>query len=322
MFSDADPTSQLQYNFTYGNNANLLQLDSRTGQIRLSPSIKSNVNVEAKVGVSVTDGKNEARANFRLRLNYVTEKMLENSVTLRLANVTAKTFLAPFYQYLIEGLSVVVPCDKSQIQIFSIKPDDVEGDAKILNVTFSATMSGTHDEQYLDPAYIKQRIYLHKDLLQKLLLLEFLPFDDNICVREPCLNFEKCTSVLKFGNEEKTYESKTLMFRSVDPVKNYACACPVGFTGMKTRYTCDTQINLCYSNPCQNGATCESRENGFVCLCPENFAGKTCNVNLTSNVCSDDLCHGSSNCVPSSVNSGAGRLVSYHKIVLWWWQRG
>ncbi len=235
--------------------------------------------------------------------------MLEHSVTLRLANVTAENFLAPFYQYLIEGLSVVIPCDKSQIQIFSIKADDVENDVKILNVTFSATMAGTHDEHYLDPAYIKQRIYLHKDLLQKLLLLEFLPFDDNICVREPCLNFEKCSSVLKFGNEERTLESKTLMFRSVDPVKNYACSCPVGFTGMKTRYTCDTQINLCYSSPCQNGGTCVSRENGYVCLCPENFAGKTCNVNLTSNICSDELCHGSSNCVPSSVNSGAGRLV-------------
>jgi hypothetical protein len=88
-------------------------------QIRLSPSLKSNVNVEAKVGVSVTDGKNEARANFRLRLNYVTEKMLEHSVTLRLANVTAETFLAPFYQYLIEGLSVVIPCDKNQVTFWS-----------------------------------------------------------------------------------------------------------------------------------------------------------------------------------------------------------
>lgn len=74
-----------------------------------------------KVGVSVTDGKNEARANFRLRLNYVTEKMLQNSVTLRLANVTSKTFLTPFYQYLIEGLSVVIPCDKSQVITSSLR---------------------------------------------------------------------------------------------------------------------------------------------------------------------------------------------------------
>ena len=34
--------------------------------------------------------------------------------------------------------------------------------------------------------------------MKKLTLLEYLPFDDNVCVREPCLNFERCTPVLKF----------------------------------------------------------------------------------------------------------------------------
>ena len=102
--TDADPTSKLQYNFTYGNTANLLQLDASTGAIRLSPTVKSNVNVEARVGVSVSDGKNEARANLRLRLNHITDKMLEQAVTLRIANVTASQFLSPFYDYLIEGI--------------------------------------------------------------------------------------------------------------------------------------------------------------------------------------------------------------------------
>ena len=94
---DADPTSRLQFNFTYGNEDNLLELDPFTGAIRLAPPVKSNVNMEAKVGVSVSDGKNEARANLRLRLNYVTEKMLQHSVTLRVRNVTAEEFLVPFY---------------------------------------------------------------------------------------------------------------------------------------------------------------------------------------------------------------------------------
>ena len=49
---------------------------------------------------------------------------------------------------------------------------------------------------------------------------------------------------------------------------------------MKTRYECDLQINMCYSNPCQNGATCTPRENGYVCRCPEGFAGPECQVDL------------------------------------------
>ena len=62
--TDADPTSKLQYNFTYGNTGNLLHLDSSTGAIKLSQSLKSNVNVQAKVGVSVTDGKYEFSFGF------------------------------------------------------------------------------------------------------------------------------------------------------------------------------------------------------------------------------------------------------------------
>ena len=71
--------------------------------------------MEAKVGVKVSDGKNEARASLRLRLNYVTDKMLQNSVTLRVKNVTAEAFLVPFYEYLLEGLAFVIPTPKTNI---------------------------------------------------------------------------------------------------------------------------------------------------------------------------------------------------------------
>lgn len=300
--ADADPTSKLQYNFTYGNTANLLQLDAATGAIRLSPSLKSNVNVEAKVGVSVSDGKNEARANFRLRLNHVTDKMLEHALTLRIANVSATTFLSPFYEYLIEGLSVVIPCHKSQIHIFSLKEDTEDPTNSVLNVTFSASVAGIHNEDYLQPDYIRQRIYLHRSLLKKLLLLDILPFDDNICVREPCLNYERCSSEMKIttdGNSRKLLEGSSLLFRSVDPLVTYTCSCPAGYTGMKNRYTCDTEIDLCYSSPCQNGATCVGRENGYVCLCAETFAGKHCEINTeTARECSPSLCHRPAECVP------------------------
>ena len=300
--TDADPTSKLQYNFTYGNTGNLLYLESSTGAIRLSPSLKSNVNVEAKVGVSVTDGKNEARANFRLRLNHVTDAMLENAVTLRIANVSATEFLSPFYEYLIEGLSVVVPCHKSQIHIFSLKDDDENPLERVLNVTFSVSVAGTHNEDYLKPDYIKERVYLQYNLLKKLLLLEILPFDDNICVREPCLNYETCSSQMKIALDESNREplkGSSLLFRSVDPLMTYTCSCPAGYTGMKNRYTCDTKIDLCYSSPCENAATCISRENGYVCLCQENFAGRHCQIDMKAGTeCVPGLCDSPSQCAP------------------------
>ena len=304
---DADPTSQLHYNFTYGNTANLLQLDHSTGAIRLSPTLKSNVNVEARVGVSVSDGKNEARANLRLRLNHVTEAMLEEAVILRIANVTAKEFLSPFYDYLVEALSVVIPCQKSQIFVFSLKEDLEDPSLQVLNATFSVSVAGTHNEKYLEADYIKQRIFLHSDLLKKLLLLETLPFEDNLCVKEPCLNFEQCSSRLKLANDENRIQGEntegvtgdTLLFRSVDPLLTYHCHCPIGYTGMTNRYTCDTRIDLCYSSPCQDGATCTSRENGYVCLCPPGRAGKHCEIDIENGrQCSASLCQPPARCAP------------------------
>ena len=50
---------------------------------------------------------------------------------------------------------------------------------------------------------------------------------------------------------------------------------------MTTRYTCDTKIDLCYSSPCQNGASCAPTESGYTCLCPAGFAGQRCEVDLT-----------------------------------------
>ena len=58
-----------------------------------------------------------------------------------------------------------------------------------------------------------------------------LPFDDNLCVREPCLNFEQCLSVLKFGNASEFVASDTILFRPIQPVNTFACRCPKGFSG-------------------------------------------------------------------------------------------
>ena len=118
---DADVADQLRYRFVSGNNANLLLLNETNGNIKLSPSLNTNVPMRALFAVSVTDGINEATATCHLVVNLVTESMLFNSVTLRLNKISQKAFLSSLFDRFTEGLAAIIPCPKENIVIFNIQ---------------------------------------------------------------------------------------------------------------------------------------------------------------------------------------------------------
>lgn len=101
-------------------------------------------------------------------------------------------------------------------------------------------------------------------------MLEVLPFDDNVCLREPCQNYMKCISVLKFDSSAPFIASPSTLFRPIHPITGLRCRCPQGFTGDY----CETEINLCYSNPCLHGGTCTRKEGGYTCVCRQHFSGE------------------------------------------------
>lgn len=308
---DADVDDHLVFKFLSGNNANLLHLNESSGDIKLSPSLNTNVPTRALFEVSVFDGINEATAQCQLIINLVTESMLFNSVTIRLNRISQKDFLSSLYDRFLEGLSTVIPTSKENIVIFSIQDDAVEyGSHKVLNVSFSVRTSGDRNlDSFLTPQYIQERIYLSRAILTRGTGLEILPFDDNLCVREPCLNFEECLSVLKFGRAGDFMSSETILFRPIHPVNTFACRCPNGFSGMYHKFECDVEVNLCYSNPCQNNGRCQRRESGYTCLCQDGFVGKNCEINLSESDCKPGVCKGNSHCVKGSFLTSTS---SYH----------
>ncbi|KAH7641931.1 protocadherin-like wing polarity protein stan isoform x3 [Dermatophagoides farinae] len=296
---DADIGDHLRHRFIAGNKANLLLLNETSGELRLSPSLNTNVPTRALLEVAVSDGVNEAIARCYLAVNLVTESMLFHSVTVRLNRITRHRFLSNLYDRFLDGLATVIPCAKENIIIFNIQDDTESELMPVLNVSFSARLSESlrDTESYYSSQFLQERVYISRTLLTELTGLEVLPFDDNLCVREPCLNFEECLSVLKFGNASDFIGTEAILFRSISPVNTFACRCPIGFQGMHHKYECDIEINLCFSNPCQNGGQCVRKEGGYYCDCSDNFAGINCEINVWTDICRTNLCRGRSKCV-------------------------
>ncbi|XP_055850573.1 protocadherin-like wing polarity protein stan isoform X3 [Episyrphus balteatus] len=300
---DADVTDKLSYRILSGNNANLLRLNTTSGGLILSPQLNTNVPKFATMEVSVSDGINEAKAIMQLSVRLITEDMLFNSVTVRLNEMTEEAFLSPLLNFFLDGLAAIIPCPKENIYMFSIQ-DDTDVTSRILNVSFSARRPDVSHEEYYTPQYLQERVYLNRAILARLATVEVLPFDDNLCVREPCLNFEECLTVLKFGNASEFIHSDTVLFRPIYPVNTFACSCPEGFTGSKEHYLCDTEVDLCYSDPCLNGGKCQRREGGYTCLCTPEYTGTNCETVISKlKPCTAELCDGGHSCMNTLLTS-------------------
>uniref|UniRef100_A0A7N8XFW1 Cadherin EGF LAG seven-pass G-type receptor 1a n=1 Tax=Mastacembelus armatus TaxID=205130 RepID=A0A7N8XFW1_9TELE len=291
---DPDVSDKLQYKFESGNELSLLVLNEDTGDLRLSRDLDNDRPLEAPMTISVSDGIHRVVAICTLRVTIITDDMLTNSITVRLENMSQERFLSPLLSLFLEGVATVLSTKREAVFVFNIQNDtDVQG--SILNVTFSALQPGGVPGKgtFFPSEELQEQIYLNRTLLRLISSQEVLPFDDNICLREPCENYMKCVSVLKFDSSPPFIASDTVLFRPIHPINGLRCRCPVGFTGDY----CETEIDLCYSGPCKNNGRCRSREGGYTCECLEDFTGEHCELNASSGRCVPGVCKNGGKCV-------------------------
>ncbi|KAJ7422124.1 hypothetical protein WISP_39467 [Willisornis vidua] len=216
------------------------------------------------------DGVHSVTAICTLRVTIITDDMLTNSITVRLENMSQERFLSPLLSLFVEGVATVLSTAKDGIFVFNIQ-NDTDVSSNILNVTFSALLPGGIRNKFFPSEDLQEQIYLNRTLLTMISTQRVLPFDDNICLREPCENYMKCVSVLKFDSSAPFISSNTVLFRPIHPINGLRCRCPPGFTGDY----CETEIDLCYSNPCGSNGLCRSREGGYTCECYEDYTDDT-----------------------------------------------
>ncbi|XP_031559899.1 neurogenic locus Notch protein-like isoform X3 [Actinia tenebrosa] len=70
----------------------------------------------------------------------------------------------------------------------------------------------------------------------------------------------------------------------------HRCECKLGFTGEQ----CQTNIDDCASNPCQNGGSCHDQVNSYRCTCATGFTGAECQTDIDE--CASNPCQNGGSC--------------------------
>ncbi|XP_043741817.1 cadherin EGF LAG seven-pass G-type receptor 3 [Cervus elaphus] len=292
---DPDVSDHLFYSFERGNELQLLVVNQTSGELRLSRKLDNNRPLVASMLVTVTDGLHSVTAQCVLRVVIITEELLANSLTVRLENMWQERFLSPLLGHFLEGVAAVLATPAEDVFIFNIQNDtDVGG--TVLNVSFSALAPRGAGAGSAGPWFsseeLQEQLYVRRAALAARSLLDVLPFDDNVCLREPCENYMKCVSVLRFDSSAPFLASASTLFRPIQPIAGLRCRCPPGFTGD----FCETELDLCYSNPCRNGGACSRREGGYTCVCRPRFTGEDCELDTEAGRCVPGVCRNGGTC--------------------------
>ncbi|XP_053561322.1 cadherin EGF LAG seven-pass G-type receptor 2-like [Bombina bombina] len=302
---DPDVSDSLNFTFLHGNELELLVLNTSTGELSLSRDLDCNRPLEANMEVSVTDGIHSVTARCTLQVVIITDEMLSHSITLRLEGVSQQRFLSPLLSLFIRAVAQVISIPSPGVVVFSIREDSEELatkigtplDGQILNVSLSELpprgRGAGLDGEFLPSETLRELLYLNRSLLAALAQQRVLPFDDNVCLREPCPNYMLCVSALRFDSSAPFLASDTLLFRPILPVGGLRCRCPRGFAG---EY-CETEVDLCYTRPCGEHGICWSHEGGYICQCQDDYTGPHCEVSLHSARCAAGLCRNGGTCV-------------------------
>lgn len=219
-----------------------------------------------------SDGVHSVTAQCSLRVTIITDEMLTHSITLRLEDMSPERFLSPLLGLFIQAVAATLATPPDHVVVFNVQRDTDAPGGHILNVSLSVGQppGPGGGPPFLPSEDLQERLYLNRSLLTAISAQRVLPFDDNICLREPCENYMRCVSVLRFDSSAPFIASSSVLFRPIHPVGGLRCRCPPGFTGDY----CETEVDLCYSRPCGPHGRCRSREGGYTCLCRDGYTGE------------------------------------------------
>ncbi|XP_045494732.1 cadherin-related tumor suppressor [Colias croceus] len=209
---------------------------------------------------------------------------VEESVTVRIFNMTANDFLTHYYRILLEILKVGFK-NKESVYLYSI----YEGKGT-LDLTMAIKENNLIWKRESTEKFLKSKESEIKKILKKQIILPFYP-----CAQNSCQNDGICTDAINVLDDTKITESSTLIISSPLVQHDYECHCNDRFMGKN----CEKRQDPCSPNPCKFGAQCRKQGHDFVCLCPDRREGKTCELER-DDACSSNPCKNGGSCKESS----------------------
>lgn len=234
-----------------------------------------------KLSVSGNDGKHvNVVSTVTVEFLSFSNTTIENSITIRISNLTAVQFLSHHYRGLIDILRASLDAG-NKLELYSIHeiPSALE-----LTVAIRSSVGYRPKAHVIETLSKKQAVLVN--LFQSNVIVGYTP-----CQTNTCENGGICSEDITVKEETRITDSQSLIFTSPLVTHDYVCRCADGFTGIN----CDKRQDPCSPNPCQAGGKCRKQGYDFQCICPPSRDGRFCEQEK-GDVCSGNPCQNGGSC--------------------------
>lgn len=118
----------------------------------------------------------------------------------------------------------------------------------------------------------------------------------NPCYQSKCQNNATCTPDSSSGNY--TADGSSGNYTADNSSGNYTCQCQIGWYGS----VCDL-VDLCVSQPCGSGGSCQRLDDTYNCTCLSHFTGANCESVIDP--CGSNFCQHGGTCFSNSTLPGS-----------------
>ncbi|XP_046590882.1 cadherin-related tumor suppressor [Neodiprion lecontei] len=276
--NDPDTTGDYTCKILHGANSGVLSIptgcDLHTNKITAGSGYS--------LSVSGNDGKHpDVISKVTLEFLIFTNTTVENTVTLRIARVSATKFLAQYYRPLLDLLQTEMDVGDI-LTIYSIGENKSDLDI---------SLAIKSPEGYHSKSEVIELLSGKRDEIQVLLQGAIITVGYSPCEQMACENGGACSDELVVYDDTRITDSQTMILTSPNVRLEMICRCPDGFTGDR----CEKRQDPCSPNPCLLGGQCRRLGYDFHCTCSPGREGKLCELER-GDACGSNPCRNGGSC--------------------------